>query len=157
MTGLGDIAFPRFTWQILDNDLAAADGRDSMLGIIYRWLLTEPASDPFGSSDEEVETRAAYSSSDERTAAYEAPSSKRLPACLPWDPTWGAGIKSYLSRPMNAALIAEVKARVRDGIGQLDGVQRVEFVNVSGSPSTLVIEFRIRTRYGLLEESFLIS
>lgn len=156
MNGLGDLAFPRFNWRVRDHDLAVTDGRESMLGIIYRWLLTEPANDPFGLSDEEVETRSSYASTAERDAAYHPPTA-RLPACLPWDPAWGAGIKAYLSRPMNQALIAEVTARIRNGLVQLDGIQRVERVTVSGSPSTLVVDFRVRTRYGLLEDTLLIS
>ncbi|MBI1291825.1 hypothetical protein GC173_11365 [bacterium] len=146
-----DIRFTRFDWHRgPDGDLGRVDDLAAMREIINRWLLTEPATDGPELVASEVEDRRAYASAEERAAEYSAPGGAKLLACLPWAPTWGAGIKRYLGRQITTALTMELRARVRSGLAKLDGVTRVVAVEVSSSDSSLAISWRVQTAFGAI-------
>ncbi|HLP67134.1 MAG TPA: hypothetical protein VK181_06395 [Rhizobium sp.] len=151
---LRDIAFPAFTWRFrADGDLGEIEGLASIRDLIVRWLLTEPAPDVSGLDDEEVEKRRAHQSADARRSSYAEPEGEGLTACIPWDPTFGAGIKSFASAPVTAAFLAELETRVRAGLSRLQGVRRVLDVRVSSIGGEVTVYWQVETDFGTAEET----
>lgn len=155
MQRLNDIDFQNFDWTLgLDADLAMISRGKSFRALIHRWLLTEPAQDPVGITSEEIERRQLHVDSPARRSGYAAPSGTRLTACFPGDPSWGAGIKRYLSAPMTDATLAEVRNLIRDGLARLDGVipRPAPDVDCSVSGRTLTVLWKINTETGIVSD-----
>lgn len=150
-----DVAFGSFSWQISGSgDLARVEGLAAFRELVVRWLLTEPSADLDGLVEEEVGHRRLYESAAARSSSYAAPAGERLGACLPWDPAWGAGIKSFLGAPLTADTLARVRTRVAQGLAQLEGVVEVLSVRVSSSAEgRLVVAWQVRTELGTTGES----
>lgn len=155
---LTDIDFKEFDWNPGPNgDFRKVDQLSSIRGLIVRWLLTEPSTSLDGLVHEESEMRRKYSDAESRRLRYNPPRGQAMRACLPWDTSWGAGIKRYLAAPITPATLAEVEMRVRVGLKRLQGVRSVDDVQVSGnSQGRLVVLWRVRTEFGLVEEQTVI-
>jgi hypothetical protein len=144
-----DIRFNEFDWHRgPDADLGRVEDLAALREVINRWLLTEPSADPPDLLASEVEGRRAFASAGERVAEYSLPNGEPLLACLPWAPNWGAGIKRYLGSQINAALVMDLRARVRSGLAKLDGVRRVGAVEVSAGEGVLSVSWRVETAFG---------
>jgi len=155
---LTDLQFAGFGWRISGNgDLALTDGLDSFRALVYRWLLTEPAVPNPAHTDEEVETRRAFATAAARASAYDPPAGERLTACLPWDPSWGAGIKRFLNLPITAPRLRELETRIRAGLTRLEGVTRVESLRLSATGSQITVAWRINTALGQIADQTLIG
>lgn len=156
-TKLHDIEFRDFDWQVTAaGDLKPVEGLPSFRNLIIRWLLTEPADVVPGITQEEIEVRRLYETPEGRASAYDPPDGDRQRACIPWDPTWGAGIKRYLSLPITPALLGELSTRIRSGLSRLDGVAEVLSVAVSGLGSQVTVAWKVATEFGTLEDSTII-
>lgn len=155
MTNLHDIAFKEFNWQITPGgDLVWVEKISSFRDLLMRWLLTSPAEEIPGIKDEEVELRRLYENAEERDSEYDPPAGQRMNACLPWEPTWGAGIKRFQNLPITRALIVEMQSHIRAGLTTLDGVVEVISVSVSAVGSQLTIALQLRTDFGTLTANY---
>lgn len=154
MALLRDLHFSAFDWKRAPHgDLARVEGLDSLRALIIRWLLTMPAADPDFLNVEERELRQRYRTAEARKAGYATPDGERLAGCLPWDPTWGAGIKAFLAAPMVPATLEAVRGRVRDGLARLEGVTAVKEVRVSSAvEGTMLVAWRVTTTLGELSD-----
>lgn len=154
MNQLRDIQFDEFDWATdPTGDLALVETLESFRGLVNRWLLTSPAEDPDGLTDEETEIRRAYADETARGIEYDEPDGDRLAGCIPWDPTWGLGVKRYCGRPITPALVAEVTTAVRNGLARLQGVRRVVNAAVSGTIDTLQIGWAVESDWGIVGDS----
>lgn len=132
-----DIEFGGFDWELEGSgDLAVVTPAEGFRGLIARWLLTEP-NRVGGLGDEEMERR-------------QREDGERLHGCLPWAPDFGAGIKRYLNQPVTEGFLGELRTRIRSGLGELEGVARVEGVEVSVLGSVVTVEWSIVTDFGPL-------
>lgn len=151
MSLLRDIKFTQFNWERLPNgDLAAVQELDSFRDLLIRWLLTTPAETIIGQTNEEIEVRRLHLDEQARASAYDPPRGEMQLACMPWEPTWGAGIKRYQNLPMTKALVVEVQGHIRAGISRLEGVEEVISLGVSAIGHQLTISARLRTEFGIL-------
>ncbi|MCC6546211.1 hypothetical protein IT570_03495 [Candidatus Sumerlaeota bacterium] len=155
MTKLHDIAFKEFDWQIAPGgDLAWVEELASFRDLLLRWLLTSPAEEVPGITDEEMELRRLYKTDDDRASEYDPPAGDRMNACLPWAPTWGAGIKRFQNLPITRALVVELQNHIRAGLATLEGVVEVISVSVSAVGEQLTIALQLRTEFGTLTATY---
>lgn len=151
MPALIDINFRDFDWHRTPaGDLAPVEGIDAFRQLLIRWLLTEPAEEIPGITDEEIERRRLYATPEGRASAYDPPDGESLLACIPWDPTWGAGIKRYLNLPITPALLLELKTRIASGLARLDGVRAVASIAVSALQDQITVAWSVQSDFGTI-------
>lgn len=155
---LRDLQFKAFDFHIAPNgDFPLVDDIESFRGLVYRWLLTQPAIPSPELGDEEIETRRAYQDPEQRSLAYDPPDAHGLLACLPWDPAWGAGIKRFLNRPVTPQTLQELETRIRAGLALLQGVTRVESLSLSAANDHVTVQWSVKTTLGTVADTTLIS
>ena len=139
-----------------NGDLRTVTGVEVIRQMIYRWLLSMPIEDTTEINAEEIEPRAVYPTPAARQADYNSPVQTHgrasLLATLPWDTTWGLGIKQYLNQPITNELLQELQTRVTIGLIKLDGITRVNQVTVSALSSQLTIYWDVETTEGKITD-----
>ncbi len=158
MNELVDIDFGNCDWSIDGNgDLRLATGAEAFRGVVNRWLLTTPATDEPGLTAGEIEGRKRHVDQAARDLEYDAPGGAALMACLPWDPTWGLGIKRYIGRTLTDDALAEIETRARIGLAGLEGVRSVDQVTASAVGDELRLAWAVTTTYGAISDTLRIQ